>query len=136
MAHPKSQQVGGRKEAPLEIVGSELVQEQPQEQIFTPDDPEYYSYSELLKGYLEKLTRLDEVLKTKGHYVPGSEEWFPWSWLRVKSSENVFVIDPDMSHAKDYPPDTVLVAGSDYLSEFGNTLFYWMRPGQAGEEFF
>ncbi len=136
MANQERQVEGREEEASLAIVGSSLVDDpQQEEQIFISKKAEYQRYSELLKVFFEKLTRWHEIFITEGH---NELRAFPWSWLRVKSSANGFVIDPDMEYEYPYPPDTILEAGYNNLntSEIGNNYHYWFRPGEAGRNFF
>src|SRR6266700_931352 len=65
MAKRNTQQLGGRKEAPLAVGGSGNVAQEQERAVFVPNDAEYHRYSELLKGFFEKLIRLQGVLSAE-----------------------------------------------------------------------
>jgi len=57
--------IGKGAEAAVTVVGrSGLVGDPQRVRVFTSDNPEYIRYSELLAGYMEKLTRWQEILNT------------------------------------------------------------------------
>jgi hypothetical protein len=133
MATQETHQVGDRKEAPLVIVGSsDLVQQQPREQIYTPEDIEYRSYSELLSYFLGKLTRWKEVLAAHGY--KRSERGIT---IRVFRSNNGLTIKPDSSIEIDDPPDEILEMtkvidlGIPELNAYREEFFIY--PRQAGK---
>src|SRR5712692_10624539 len=124
--------VGGSKEAAI-VGSSALVGDPSHEQTYTSEDEEFQSYSKFLKGLFKKLSRWQVVLRTQGNQGDNN-----WQWLRVYSSSNGLDVSSKMTGEGEYPPDTVLVSGSDHWNtpEIGNVFFYWFRRGFAGENFF
>src|SRR4051794_4360498 len=83
MAKPTGQ-VGGRKEAPLVIVGSNYVAgDQAHTRNLTPEDIEYEGYTQLFRGFFEKFTRWREMLQEK-EYQRGER----WREFNVLASPN------------------------------------------------
>src|SRR5437016_8789408 len=66
-------QAGGKKEAPLAVVGSSgLGSNQQREQTFTPEDAEFQYYKELLSGFFDTLTKWQNIF---GQYAQPIENW-------------------------------------------------------------
>jgi len=58
-------QVGRKKEAPLEVVGSSGSKENEYKKVLTPEDAEYVHYTDLLKGFFQKFARWKEILSAE-----------------------------------------------------------------------
>jgi hypothetical protein len=126
----RRRQVGGRKEAPLAVVGSGLVPEQ-HKKIFKPEDAEYQRYSELLQFFFEKFTRWQGVLSTE-EYIK-DEERRSGSVFRLDTG---FTMTPDTSMAKDDPANKILQITNIMFNDPEPGLFdtrFIIRPAPAGK---
>ncbi len=136
MTPRKTHQLGGRKEAPLAIVGSDdsdIVQQPSHSQFFTPEDAAYDYYQELFKGFFEKFTRWKEILAAE-EYEEGKEERRGFSVFRSNSGLS---IQAGTTRVRDDPPDKILeVRNHTYLNKTEPIIAlgeqFLIRPGQAG----
>ena len=126
-------QIGGRKEAPLAIVGtSNLGLQSQQEQVYTPNDPEYHNYQTLLRGYFEKFTRWQEILTAEE-----CQENDLWRGFSVFRSDDGLFIKPGTTWVGDDPPNKILqVRVHSYIDDPKRERFgkeYIIRSGQEGK---
>lgn len=125
-------QVGGGKEAGLGSSGVALNQQYAR--IYTPDNPEFHYYAELLRGFFEKLSRWQEILDQ-------FEERRDNMWRRfsVYITASGLTFSPGMAWLGDYPPKVLRVSNNTrgYYPEarIGISDFL-IRPGRAGKYLF
>lgn len=140
MAKRKTQQVGGKKEVPIAVVDRSGGGQEQHRQVCTPKDAEFQRYSELLKGFFEKFTRWQAVLKTdvyedKERYMNCflHEETWAGSVFRVDTD---LIMTPATSLEEDDPQNKILQIRSEYMEtapEVFNTEFL-IRPAPAGKQ--
>jgi hypothetical protein len=143
----RKKQVGGRKEAPLAIVGSQTSSNAQQEQIYTPNNAEYHRYIKLLDGFFEKLTRWQDMLQP---YVKPWERWGEnFIAFSILHTSHGFIISPEHTFNPTYnvtpeddPPNKVLQIAGEYreISDYpdpainGKHVDFTIEPGPAGEQ--
>src|SRR5260370_13136396 len=132
----QKRQVGGRKEAPLAVVGSnELDSSQQHEKILTPEDAEYLRYSELLQGFFQKITRWLKIAQAEKYQ--GDERERVFSVIR---SDNTLSIKTGTTWIGDDTPDKVLQVRSHTYLDINVPEFkalgeeFLIRPGQAEKQ--
>ena len=123
-------QVGGSKEAPLVVAGSEEVGEQ-HKKTLTPSDAEYLRYRELLQGFFQKITRWLKIAQ--------AEENEKSRGFSVFNSDNILSIKPSTTEVwerAETPNKVLQLRDHKYLNEpeyeiFGEEII--IRSAPAGK---
>ena len=137
MARQKKQ-TGSRKEAQPGIVSSVVLgSEELHEKILTPEDAEYHRYSELLKGFFEKIIRWQEILKAK-EYIEKSYDYWQKDNIRgfsVFLSDNGPTIIPGNTMESNDPPNKILqmrsIIGLNHPEQGEYQEKFIIRPGRV-----
>lgn len=132
---------GGRKEAPLEVVGSNDVAPS-QDTSPTTEEKEQQSYRDLLNGFFEKLTRWQEIHEDKKYHRNSDDKFSDFEVLQTSQGLTISPLNENSPLEKDakwgkVPPNRVLVMTrainiDDPERHVFNREFI-VRPGQAGE---